>query len=226
MSGEEWFSIDLAKGLSRVYSNSHVQTFVDAEEYFVDLRKEVEATDKGSQICWIGFEGSGDTPMPASVANNKVKPFPPRPNDELRDTTWFELLESASDARGVAIRVLLNLHPNPDTNPSAPKKYMTANLDLVEKLNALHNCLAINDFRYLWMNGTPCGQNSHPRPGEVDDSECFKSFWAFPLCASFSTSQSALESHFHKKTEGPVNDLDADAVIYHWDCGPGTAAAE
>jgi hypothetical protein len=72
----------------------------------------------------------------------------------------------------------------------------------------------------------PCGQNSHPRPGEVDDSECFKSFWAFPLCASFSTSQSALESHFHKKTEGPVNDLDADAVIYHWDCGPGTAAAE
>lgn len=154
MSGEEWFSTDLAKGLSRIYNNSHVQTFVDAEEYYTDLRKEVEATNKGGQILWIGFEGHGNTPMPQAVVNKKVKDFPPRLEQKDTDKTWFELLKSASDDRDVAIRALLNLHPVPDFNPSAPKKYKTANFDLVEKLNSLKNCLAINDFRYLWMNGT------------------------------------------------------------------------
>jgi len=153
MSGEEWFSTDLAKGLSRVYNNSHVQTFVDAEDYYTDLRKEVEATSKGGQICWIGFEVNGDTPMPQAVVNKKVKDFPPRQNEDT-DKTWFDLLKSASDERDVAIRALLNLHPKPDIDPSKPKKYKTANFDLVEKLNKLQNCLAINDFRYLWMNGT------------------------------------------------------------------------
>ena len=52
------------------------------------------------------------------------------------------------------IRVLLNLHPKPDFDPSKPKKYKSSNLDLVAKLNTLSNCLAINDFRYLWLNGT------------------------------------------------------------------------
>ena len=49
MTGEEWFSTDLAKGLSRLYNNSHVQAFVDAEEYYTDLRKEVEAAGKGGR---------------------------------------------------------------------------------------------------------------------------------------------------------------------------------
>jgi len=155
MSGEEWFSTDdLSKGLSRVYNNSHVHTFVDAEEYYTDLRKEVEATNKGGQICWIGFEAHGDTPMPQAVANKKVKDYPPRPEQKDTDKTWFDLLKAASDEREVAVRALLNLHPKPDMDPSKPKKYKAANFDLVEKLNGLQNCLAINDFRYLWMNGT------------------------------------------------------------------------
>ena len=154
MSGEEWFATDLAKGLSRVYNNSSVQIFVDAEEYYADLRKEVDATAKGGLICWIGFEAHGDTPMPQTAVVKEVKDFPPRPPQKDTDKTWFDLLKAASDERSVAIRVLLNLHPKPDLNPAAPKKYKMSNFDLVEKLNGLQNCLAINDFRYLWMNGT------------------------------------------------------------------------
>jgi len=151
---EDWFSTDLTKGLSRVYSNAFVKTFVDAEEYYTDLRAEVEATGDGGQICWIGFEAHGDTPMPAKLSTKTLKNFPPRPPEKDSDKTWFDLLKSASDERGVPIRALLNLHPKPDLNPAAPKKYKVANFDLVEKLNSLQNCLAINDFRYLAMNGT------------------------------------------------------------------------
>lgn len=153
MTGLEWFSTDLAKGLSRLYSNSNVEAFIDAEEYYADLRREVEATPKGGLICWIGFEGDGATPMPRAAATKPIKSFPPRLPDK-NDMTWFELLAEASEERGVAIRALLNLHPKPDLKPGSPKKYKQSNFDLVEKLNALGNCLAINDFRYLHMNGT------------------------------------------------------------------------
>ncbi len=78
MSGEEWFITNPANGLSQVYKDSHVETFVDAEEYYTDLRKEVEATKAGGFICWIGFEGHGDTWMPKAAASKKVKGFPPR----------------------------------------------------------------------------------------------------------------------------------------------------
>jgi phosphatidylserine/phosphatidylglycerophosphate/cardiolipin synthase-like enzyme len=158
MTGEEWFSTDLAKGLSQLYNNSHVQAFVDAEEYYTDLRKEVETTGKGGLIYWIGFEcGHGDPPMPQAVITKPLKTFPPRSKERPRavgDKTWLELLTAASDERDVAIRALLNLHPRPDFKPGVPKKYKEANFDLAEKLNALQNCLAINDSRYLNMNGT------------------------------------------------------------------------
>ena len=70
--------------------------------------------------------------------------------------TWFDVLKAA-DAQKVKIRALLNLHPSPAVNPSTKKadRYKEFNLDLVTKLNAeLANCGAINDFRYLWLNGT------------------------------------------------------------------------
>src|SRR5215203_4522417 len=116
---EDWFSTDLAKGLSRVYSNAFVKTFVDAEEYYTDLRAEVEATGDEGQICWIGFEAHGDTPMPTKLSTKKLKSFPPRLPEKDSDKTWFDLLKSASDERGVKIRALLNLHPKPDVNPAA-----------------------------------------------------------------------------------------------------------
>lgn len=154
MTGLEWFSGDLAKGLSRVYNNSHVEAFVDAEEYYADLRNEVEATGKGGLICWIGFEGHEGTPMPRTAAIHRMKNFPPRPEVAESDKTWFGILRAASDDRDVAIRALLNLHPKPDLRQGGVKKYKEANFDLVEKLNGLKNCLAINDFRYLFLNGT------------------------------------------------------------------------
>ena len=46
--------------------------------------------------------------------------------------------------------MLLNLHPS----PKPPTKYKGANFDLVGQLNGLNNCTAINDFRYLYLNGT------------------------------------------------------------------------
>ena len=77
MDGEEWFSTEYGKGLSRVFSDSTVTTFVDAEEYYAELRREVEATATGGQICWIGFEASGDTPMPQQAATvEPTKNFP------------------------------------------------------------------------------------------------------------------------------------------------------
>jgi phosphatidylserine/phosphatidylglycerophosphate/cardiolipin synthase-like enzyme len=161
VSGEAWFAAaDPAIGTSPVFKNSSVQVFVDAEEYYTDLRKEVEATARGDLVCWIGFEGAGATPMPLDPTANKpanvpartLKPFPPRePADG--DVTWLDLLKAA-DGRGVPIRALLNLHPKPDLTPGVPKKYKTSNFDLVEELNKLTNCLAINDFRYLQVNGT------------------------------------------------------------------------
>ena len=149
MAGEEWFSNDQSKGVSPLLKNSYLEAFVDADEYYAELRTEVEATDKNSQICWIGFDVSGDAPMPSSPNNEAVKKFPPRAV-QPSDKKWFDLLQEASDTRGVPVRVLLNLHPS----PKPPDKHKGANFDLVKKLNGLNNCAAINDFRYLFLNGT------------------------------------------------------------------------
>jgi phosphatidylserine/phosphatidylglycerophosphate/cardiolipin synthase-like enzyme len=148
--GAEWFSTALEKGLSPVFKDSDIEAFVDAEEYYADLRSEVEATTAGDLICWIGFDGGGATPMPLSPAVEPEKKFPPR--DELigSDVKWLDLLKSASNIRSVSIRVLLNLHPS----PRPLNRYKGSNFDLVAQLNALNNCTAINDFRYLYLNGT------------------------------------------------------------------------
>ncbi len=149
-SGDGWFSSDNKKGISQLYKNSDITAFVDAEEYYADLRTEVEGTKAGDLICWIGFDGSGDTPMPIAPSVEPVKKFPPRKSGSGSDVEWFGLLKQASDDRDIAIRVLLNLHPS----PKPLNKYKGANFDLVAKLNTLKNCLAINDFRYLYLNGT------------------------------------------------------------------------
>ena len=148
MSGEEWFSTDFNKGISQLYKNSWVQSFVDADEYYTDLRKEVEQLASGDQICWIGFDGGGDTPMPVQPNNEEEKSCAPRV-ERSDDKTWFELLQEA-DNKNVSIRVLLNLHPS----PQPANKYKFANFDLVSRLNTLKNCCAINDARYLYLNGT------------------------------------------------------------------------
>lgn len=148
MSGEAWFSTEFSKGLGSIYKSSDVETFVDAEEYYLDLRKEVEQTKSGDIICWIGFDAGGNTPMPSQLENQEVKTCPPR-IAEQGDKTWFYLLKEANN-RNVTIRALLNLHPA----PKPVDKYKHANFDLVSKLNSLNNCNAINDFRYLFMNGT------------------------------------------------------------------------
>lgn len=148
MSGEAWFSTNFNKGISPLYKNSSVQSFVDADEYYADLRQEVEQTNAGDIICWIGFDGSGDTPMPVAPNNEEEKSCPPRGKGK-DDKSWFDLLKEADD-RNVSIRALLNLHPS----PKPPDKYKFANFNLVARLNTLKNCNAINDWRYLYMNGT------------------------------------------------------------------------
>jgi hypothetical protein len=50
---DRWFSTDYATGVSSVIPNSQVSFFVDAEEYYADLRREVEATGPGNLICWV-----------------------------------------------------------------------------------------------------------------------------------------------------------------------------
>jgi phosphatidylserine/phosphatidylglycerophosphate/cardiolipin synthase-like enzyme len=148
MSGEEWFSNEFNKGMSQVFKNSWVEGFVDADEYFTDLRKEVEQTGAGDIICWIGFEASGKTPMPVQPNNEAEKSCPPR-SAGTNDKTWLELLTEA-DKRNVSIRALLNLYPSPVPSD----RYKLFNFDLVAELNKLNNCNAINDFRYLYLNGT------------------------------------------------------------------------
>ena len=146
MSGEEWFSTDFGKGISPLFKNSWAQSFVDADEYYTDLRKEVEQTSSGDIICWIGFDGGEHTPMPVQPNNEEEKSCPPRA-DESADKTWFNVLKEADD-RNVSIRALLNLHPAPGN------KYKYSNYELVTKLNTLKNCNAINDSRFLFQNGT------------------------------------------------------------------------
>ena len=143
-----WFKTAPNKGLSHIFKNSFVTTFVDAEEYFADLRHEVQLLEQGDFIFWIGFDAGETTPMPAQFIPEEIKSAPPR-KAQQDDKPWFEVLKDA-DAKGVKIRALLNLHPK----PSPEDFYRKSNYDLVEKLNSLENCNAINDFRYLYMNGT------------------------------------------------------------------------
>src|SRR5215469_6001921 len=119
MSGEEWFSTDFNKGISSLCKNSWVQSFVDADEYYTDLRQEVEQTAAGDIICWIGFDGGGDTPIPVQPNNEEEKSCPPRAPGS-GDKTWFDLLKEADD-RSVSIRAMLNLHPSP--KPANKYKY-------------------------------------------------------------------------------------------------------
>lgn len=154
----KWFATPSSKnGISEISQYSDVQVFVDAEDYYVDLRKEVELTKGGDLICWIGFDGcisptptsvNWDTPMPEILQSEESKAYPSRER-KTTDIFWFDLLKAASE-RDVMIRVLLNLHPSPEPI----NRHKSGNFDLVAKLNTLKNCVAINDFRYLWMNGT------------------------------------------------------------------------
>ena len=100
MSGaaSDWFPKKAGSGLSDVLRYSQVSFFVDAEEYYADLRHEV--TNAGEQrrnglVCWIGFDASGNTPMPATPARPVLKPFArrdPLPDDRM----WLDVLASAS----------------------------------------------------------------------------------------------------------------------------------
>jgi phosphatidylserine/phosphatidylglycerophosphate/cardiolipin synthase-like enzyme len=151
--GSDWFESSLNPGISSPNTASSVVAFVDPEELFPDIRAEVEATTPGHFIYWIGFEVDGGTPvqMPkAPPAPGAKRPFVRRtPQDG--DKTWFDLLKDAHDRR-VQVRALLTLHPSPkDDNREHYKKY---NFDLVKKINdELKDAFAINDFRYLWLNG-------------------------------------------------------------------------
>lgn len=148
---EAWFGGDQSTGISRMLRYSDVSFYVDAEEYYADLRHEVEnaGLHGGTRfVCWIGFDASPSTPMPATAAAPTLKPFARRAA-AAGDRAWIDVLASATN-RGVGVRAMLNLHPSPKPHD----RYLDANLSTVSKLNALKNTLAINDFRYLFMNGT------------------------------------------------------------------------
>src|SRR5689334_20406773 len=138
MKPDDWFAA-AGPGVSDTDRNSAILPFVDAEEYFADLRAEVEATTASGQICWIGFDVALDVQMPRAPDNHAKKPLKSRPKSPA-DTTWWQLLEDASRKREVPIRALLNLHPA----PRPVDHYLDANLHTVEKLNSLPTAAAIN----------------------------------------------------------------------------------
>ena len=145
-----WFTGDVSTGMSPVLRNSAVTFLVDAEEYYADLRREV--TDASEQqnngfVCWAGFDARGATLMPAAPPKTVPKPFAPRSWRE-GDRAWLDVLGSAT-TRGVQLRALLNLTPSPEG-----AAYRNGCFDTVAQLNQLKNTLAINDFRYLYVNGT------------------------------------------------------------------------
>jgi phosphatidylserine/phosphatidylglycerophosphate/cardiolipin synthase-like enzyme len=146
-----WFGGDVATGMSPVLDRSDVSFFVDADEYYADLRTEVvRAGEQGGDrfVCWIGFEASLSTLMPSPEPPRGVKAAERRQRCQ-GDAWWGDVLAGAT-SRGVMVRALLNLHPA----PKPPDKYVEANLTTVAELNRLQNTLAIDDFRYLFMNGT------------------------------------------------------------------------
>lgn len=145
-----WFTGDPATGLSAVIRRSDVSYFIDVEEYYADLRAEVRrAAGQGrGLICWIGFEVSGDTPMPLTPAAATLRPFARR-LPQTDDRAWLDVLTDASN-QGVFVRAMLNLHPS----PTPANIHVDKNAVTVKRLNSLKNTLAINDFRYLHVNGT------------------------------------------------------------------------
>ena len=146
-----WFTADQRTGLSRVLPDSQVSFLVDAENYYADLRTEIDnatARRQGGMVCWVGFEVRDNTAMPRTPNNPQLRPFPRR-EWAADDLTWGKLLELAAYS-GMSVRALLNLHPS----PKDPTGYLDMNLRTVAVLNRMPNTLAINDFRYLLMNGT------------------------------------------------------------------------
>lgn len=149
--GMTWFGGDVATGMSPVLERSEVSFFVDADEYYADLRAEVVRAGEQSGdrfVCWIGFESSLSTVMPSQEPQPPVKAAERRQWRE-GDMWWRDVLADAT-SRGVMLRALLNLHPA----PKPADKYIEANLTTVGELNRFENTLAIDDFRYLFMNGT------------------------------------------------------------------------
>ena len=73
-----WFvgdtsSGDPATGISPVLRYNEISFFVDAEEMYSDLRAEVSGIGGGDCfICWIGFEVSGSTPLPAAATSPPI----------------------------------------------------------------------------------------------------------------------------------------------------------
>ena len=146
-----WFTADQRSGLSRVLPNSQVSFLVDAEDFYADLRAEVTkatARREGGMVCWVGFEVKDNTPMPRTPGNPVLRPFPRR-EWAADDLTWGKVLELAAYS-GMSVRALLNLHPA----PKEATDYLEKNFRTVAILNRLPNTLAINDFRYLLVNGT------------------------------------------------------------------------
>jgi phosphatidylserine/phosphatidylglycerophosphate/cardiolipin synthase-like enzyme len=155
-----WFNTNPVKGLGAVTRDSEIDFLVDAEEYYTDLRREVEATAAGDWIFWIGFEVGrmpppteippnyiGHTPMPSAPSVPTRRPFDNR-GATAGDRFWMDLLTDA-DNRSVNVRALLNLHPK----PTPPTVYRGFDFDVVSKINSFVHGSAINDFRYLWLNG-------------------------------------------------------------------------
>jgi phosphatidylserine/phosphatidylglycerophosphate/cardiolipin synthase-like enzyme len=144
-------------GVGPVHTDCFVEAYVDAEEYYAALRKDIEDAANSSSpsdywLFWIGFECSPDTPLPASKpATDAVKKYSPR-SPQSTDLDMIDLLRQA-DQKGVKLRALLTLHPKPDTD-TAKDRYLTHNFTLCQTINRqFKNAFAVNDYRYLYMNG-------------------------------------------------------------------------
>jgi len=90
--GSDWFESSLKPGISPPDTASSVVAFVNPEEFFPDLRAEVEATGPGHFIYWIGFEvdGGTDVYLPKSpVAPDAKRPFARRTKED-GDKEWYQ----------------------------------------------------------------------------------------------------------------------------------------
>lgn len=159
-----WFLAEQStRGVGAVSHSVGARVFVDAEAYYADLRSEVEKLTAGAHICWIGFDAGyynpnagdfiGRTPMPARPPASVPKPFPRRAW-QGDDVSWLELLRSAAD-RAVRVRALLDVTPTPFPHDGYKAHDVLVSAELNKLRTDLHrNVCAIDDFRYLWMNGT------------------------------------------------------------------------
>ncbi|WP_159807858.1 phospholipase D-like domain-containing protein [Cellulomonas citrea] len=141
----DWLGADPASGVGAVHEGCDVQVLIDAPAYYAQLREAVQAAGDGDLICWAGFQSGLGTPVP--VADEPPAPGFARRTPQPDDVTWGELLAGAV-RRGARLRVLLNLHPEPSG------AYRESNLEVVQALNRLPRTGAVNDFRYLHVNGT------------------------------------------------------------------------